>query len=43
MHALVAVALLLAQTSAGKVNGKVTLTGLAPKLANLPVTRDMKT
>jgi plastocyanin len=27
----------------GKVSGKVTLSGLAPKLANLPVTRDMKT
>jgi len=43
MHALVALALLVAQTSAAKVSGKVTLTGLAPKLANLPVTRDMKT
>jgi plastocyanin len=43
MHAVVAVVLLLAQAGAGKVTGKVTLTGLAPKLANLPVTRDMKT
>jgi plastocyanin len=43
MHAVVAVVLLLAQAGAGKVAGKVTLTGLAPKLANLPVTRDMKT
>src|SRR5438067_4106499 len=43
MHALVALALLVAQTSAAKVSGKVTLTGLAPRLANLPVTRDMKT
>ena len=35
-------ALLLA-ADAGTLAGKVTLTGLAPKLANLPVTRDMKT
>ena len=34
-------ALLLA-AEAGSLSGKVTLTGLAPKLANLPVTRDMK-
>lgn len=34
-------ALLLAQAT-GTLAGKVTLTGLAPKLANLPVTRDMK-
>jgi plastocyanin len=27
----------------GKVSGKVTIGGLAPKLANLPVTRDIKT
>ena len=27
---------------AGSLSGKVTLTGLAPKLANLPVTRDIK-
>jgi plastocyanin len=33
--------LLAAQT--GTLAGKVTLSGLAPKLANLPVTRDMKT
>src|ERR1700716_1615480 len=26
----------------GKVSGKVTISGLAPKLANLPVTRDIK-
>lgn len=32
--------LIAAQT--GTLAGKVTLTGLAPKLANLPVTRDMK-
>jgi plastocyanin len=43
MHALAALVLLLAQTGAGKVAGKVTLSGLAPKLAPLPVTRDMKT
>lgn len=35
-------ALLLA-ASTGTLAGKVTLNGLAPKLANLPVTRDMKT
>jgi plastocyanin len=35
------IALLLA-ADAGTVAGKVTLNGLAPKLANLPVTRDMK-
>lgn len=34
-------ALLLA-ADAGTLSGKVTLEGLAPKLANLPVTRDMK-
>jgi plastocyanin len=34
-------ALLLA-AEAGTLAGKVTLSGLAPKLANLPVTRDMK-
>src|SRR4051794_27859513 len=28
--------------AAGSLSGKVTLTGLAPKLANLPVTRDIK-
>jgi plastocyanin len=54
MHAFAALALLIAQTGAGtpaaaaaapgsgKVSGKVTLSGLAPKLANLPVTRDIK-
>jgi plastocyanin len=35
-------ALLLALLAAGSLSGKATLTGLAPKLANLPVTRDMK-
>lgn len=34
-------ALLIAQAT-GTLAGKVTLAGLAPKLANLPVTRDMK-
>src|SRR6266446_1227875 len=60
MHALTALALLLAQAGAGtlaapppppgatgpgagRVSGKVTLTGLPPKLAPLPVTRDIKT
>jgi len=58
MHALAALALLLAQADAGapqapppraaapgsgKASGKVTLTGLPPKLAPLPVTRDIKT
>jgi plastocyanin len=54
MHALAPLALLIAQaaaappaaaaeTGSGKVGGKVTLSGLAPKLANLPVTRDIKT
>ena len=38
---MVLIALLLA-ADAGTVAGKVTLNGLAPKLANLPVTRDMK-
>jgi len=37
---LLALALLAADT--GGVSGKVTVAGLAPKLANLPVTRDMK-
>lgn len=31
-----------AGTEPGKLAGKVTVAGLAPKLANLPVTRDMK-
>src|SRR5512140_1288672 len=35
------IALLIAE-AAGTLAGRVTLTGLAPKLANLPVTRDMK-
>jgi plastocyanin len=35
-------ALLLAAAETGALAGKVTLSGLAPKLANLPVTRDMK-
>ena len=38
---MVLLALLLA-TDPGALAGKVTLSGLAPKLANLPVTRDMK-
>jgi plastocyanin len=38
---MLALALLLA-ADAGSLAGKVSLTGLAPKLANLPVTRDMK-
>jgi len=38
---MVLIALLLA-ADAGTVAGKVTLNGLAPRLANLPVTRDMK-
>jgi plastocyanin len=50
MIAFAALALLFAQADAGaavagggKVSGRVTLTGLAPKLAPLPVTRDLKT
>jgi len=39
---MVLLSLLLA-AQAGTLAGKVTLSGLAPKLANLPVTRDMKT
>ena len=43
---LIALALLLAQApaaaGAGKITGRVTIAGLAPKLANLPVTRDLK-
>ena len=35
------IALLIAAQT-GSLAGKVTLTGLAPKLANLPVTRDLK-
>jgi plastocyanin len=35
-------ALAFALLAAGSLSGKVTLTGLAPKLANLPVTRDAK-
>ena len=35
-------ALLLAAADAGALAGKVTLAGLAPRLATLPVTRDMK-
>ena len=38
---MVLLALLLA-ADPGALAGKVTLSGLAPKLANLPVTRDMK-
>jgi plastocyanin len=36
------IALAFALLAAGSLSGKVTLTGLAPKLANLPVTRDAK-
>jgi plastocyanin len=44
MHLLLAFALLAqADGSAGKIAGKVTVAGLAPKLPNLPVTRDIKT
>src|SRR3954467_10666671 len=32
-----------ASSATGTLSGKITLNGLAPKLANLPVTRDMKT
>src|SRR3954463_2862506 len=32
-----------ASSATGTLAGKITLNGLAPKLANLPVTRDMKT
>jgi plastocyanin len=39
---MILLSLLLAVPS-GTLAGKVTLSGLAPKLANLPVTRDMKT
>jgi plastocyanin len=35
-------ALAFSLLAAGSLTGKVTLTGLAPKLANLPVTRDNK-
>jgi plastocyanin len=38
---MIALALLLA-AGTGALSGKVTLSGLAPKLAPLPVTRDMK-
>jgi|SRR5437016_2471649 len=38
---MVLLALLLA-AEPGALTGKITLNGLAPKLANLPVTRDMK-
>jgi plastocyanin len=34
--------LLLAAPETGKIAGKVTIAGLAPKLANLPVTRDLR-
>src|ERR1700712_1790978 len=36
------VAFAFALIAAVSLSGKVTLTGLAPKLANLPVTRDIK-
>src|SRR5437763_13445653 len=39
--AMVLLALLLA-ADAGALSGKVTLDGLAPKLANLPVTKEKK-
>lgn len=41
---VLAFALLLAANAApsGKIAGKITVAGLAPKLANLPVTRDLK-
>src|SRR5438270_1836266 len=39
---MILLALLLA-AGTGALAGKVTLSGLAPKLAPLPVTRDMKT
>jgi hypothetical protein len=49
MIALAATVALLAQApqsgaagEKGKISGKVTISGLAPKLANLPVTRDIK-
>src|SRR6266478_2696857 len=38
---MILLALLLA-AEPGALAGKITLSGLAPKLANLPVTRDMK-
>ncbi len=38
---MILLALLLAADT-GAIAGKVTLAGLAPKLANLPVTRDLK-
>ena len=38
---MILLALLMAAET-GALAGKITLTGLAPKLANLPVTRDMK-
>ena len=39
---MILLALVLAAAPAGKVSGKVTLAGLAPKLPSLPVTRDIK-
>ena len=49
MLALAATLALLAQApqsgaagEKGKVSGKVTISGLAPKLASVPVTRDIK-
>jgi plastocyanin len=44
MHFLLALALLGQASGAptGKISGKVTIAGLAPKLPNLPVTRDIK-
>ena len=39
---MILLALLLAAAGTGTLAGKVTVSGLAPRLANLPVTRDMK-
>ena len=39
---MILLALVLAAAPAGKITGKVTLAGLAPKLPPLPVTRDIK-
>lgn len=39
---MILLALTLAAAPAGAVGGKVTIAGLAPRLANLPVTRDMR-
>jgi plastocyanin len=39
---MILLALALLATDTGSISGKVTIAGLAPKLANLPVTRDPK-